>query len=134
MPIVSDADCQEKMDQYQLTIAGSMVCAGGEGKASCNVGLLKNIVYLLYQGDSGGALTVKGTIVGVVSYGAEQCGQVGVQVGYEHKLNRLGCMMFIPKYRSTWAGCRRPSLRMEASPLVDSLWLLCLQTVSLYHL
>ena len=38
MSIVSDADCQEKMDQYELTIAGSMLCAGGEGKATCNVG------------------------------------------------------------------------------------------------
>ena len=32
--IVTDAECEAKMN---LTIAGSMLCAGGEGRGACEV-------------------------------------------------------------------------------------------------
>ncbi|XP_055633810.1 trypsin zeta-like, partial [Toxorhynchites rutilus septentrionalis] len=59
IPIVSQEVCRGQWGDWRIT--DSMVCAGEPGRDSCN-------------GDSGGPLIVYGKLLGVVSWGAAQCG------------------------------------------------------------
>ena len=64
----------------------SIICAGGDGRGVCQVILFLKFfsVKLLIQGDSGGPLTTVRkigenrihTLVGVVSFGIQDCGEV----------------------------------------------------------
>ncbi|KAF9418744.1 hypothetical protein HW555_004572 [Spodoptera exigua] len=58
VPIVSTSVC---IKHYYNYLQNHQFCAGTQGKDSC-------------WGDSGGPITYKGYLVGVVSYGAAQCG------------------------------------------------------------
>jgi len=71
LPIIKNSECSKKITAY--TIKSNQLCAGGDkGKDSCN-------------GDSGGPLflmeresfdaPMRYTVIGVVSYGANDCGQ-----------------------------------------------------------
>ena len=77
--IVQDSECQASMSQYNRSIGGSMLCAGGEGQGPCQVTAITCVVITVssvscHQTDSGGPLTVEEedghTLVGVVSHGA----------------------------------------------------------------
>ncbi|XP_058117581.1 trypsin 3A1-like [Anopheles ziemanni] len=59
IPITSMKNCKEVWVPY--TIATSAICAGQQGKDSCN-------------GDSGGPLVQNGTQIGLVSWGNSECG------------------------------------------------------------
>ncbi|XP_065336337.1 kallikrein-8-like [Cloeon dipterum] len=60
--IVSKDKCNELyMAKFHVTIFKNNICAGGEGKDTCN-------------GDSGGPLVKDGVLHGVVSWGPSECG------------------------------------------------------------
>ncbi|KAF9805882.1 hypothetical protein SFRURICE_013858 [Spodoptera frugiperda] len=58
VPIVSTNECKKYFGKFLQTY---QLCAGRQGKDSC-------------WGDSGGPITYKGYLVGVVSFGGPQCG------------------------------------------------------------
>jgi trypsin len=64
LPVSSTAACRR---EYGSAFdPATMICAGGEGPDSC-------------QGDSGGPLVgADGTLIGLVSFGGERCGERGV--------------------------------------------------------
>ena len=72
-----------------------MVTSLGNAVHLMHGGLL--ILFTLYQGDSGGPLicAVNGTytVIGVTSYGANPCGQVG-RFGVYAKVSSLQCLTF----------------------------------------
>ncbi len=74
LPVWSDADCAKAVNGYRVD---AMLCAGHPqgGKDAC-------------EGDSGGPLTVNGTLVGVVSYGrgCARAGQPGIYTRTSHYL------------------------------------------------
>ena len=65
--VVSRADCQKAYSDDGISVTDRMICAGDTGKDSC-------------QGDSGGAISVGGAQVGIVSwgYGCAEPGYPGV--------------------------------------------------------
>ena len=67
------------MEETGLTYSEGMLCAGGNGKGSCQVRKSEYFTRFqqITQGDSGGALTVDGVLAGLVSRGGSDiCAKV----------------------------------------------------------
>ncbi|XP_053661120.1 trypsin beta-like [Anopheles marshallii] len=81
IPVVAQATCSSQWGAGRITAA--MVCAGVQGRDSCN-------------GDSGGPLVTGGAQFGVVSWGAVQCG--GPLPGVYANIGNAGIRSFINQH------------------------------------
>uniref|UniRef100_A0A182QTG1 Peptidase S1 domain-containing protein n=1 Tax=Anopheles farauti TaxID=69004 RepID=A0A182QTG1_9DIPT len=81
IPVVAQATCSSQWGTGRITAA--MVCAGQQGRDSCN-------------GDSGGPLVTSGQQFGVVSWGAVQCG--GPLPGVYANIGNAGIRSFISQH------------------------------------
>ncbi|XP_066930366.1 chymotrypsin B-like [Clytia hemisphaerica] len=94
VPIITNAECAKKMNQVNLNggVTDNMLCAGGDGKASCH-------------GDSGGPLVCSESdgrfvVQGVVSWGHPQCadGYYGVFARVDQYGGWISSILYPDKY------------------------------------
>ena len=81
--VATDAECKDRMEDFD--VSQSLLCAGGDSKGVCFVSFTPAFPKLVWtvQGDSGGSLTIDGTLVGVVSHGyGGDCTQVDCIVNF----------------------------------------------------
>ena len=78
LPIVDERECKRNLEENGVNFSRGIICAGSSGKGTCHVSSYSDIIVVhLFQGDSGGALMVRGVLAGIVSRGGtDQCVKV----------------------------------------------------------